>query len=214
MIISRQKDLQVLFEGLSPDDSFFVIGCGKCAKKLRVGGQKEVEEVFWRLVDRGFRAVGWYVISTACSINSWEEIASEKPEIDDATAFLVMACGNGVSVINRVSGMKAYPLLDTTSIGGVCDDYMLHEQCAACADCNIHLYHGICPYAQCPKGLQNGPCGGSIDGVCEIGSERSCVWAQIYEEAEKSENLEVFTEFHPPKDHSKKVRREGLIEKI
>ena len=214
MIISRQKDLTVLFEGLSSDDAFFVIGCGKCAKKLRVGGQKEVEEVFEDLVGRGFRAVGWCVISTSCSINSWEEVVSEMNDIEDDTVLLVMACGNGVSVIAKVSGMKTCPVLDTTSIGGVCDGYMLHEQCAACAECNIHLYHGICPTAQCPKGLQNGPCGGSISGVCEIGGERSCVWAQIYEAAEKSGNLGVFTRFHPPKDHSKKVRREGLGEKI
>ena len=214
MIISRQKDLTALFKGLSSDGAFFVIGCGKCAEKLRVGGHREVEEISHRLVERGLRVVGSHVISTACSINSLEETVSEMPEIDDATILLAMACGNGMSMISKASQMKTLPVLDTTSIGGVCHGYIIHEQCAACAECNTHLYHGLCPTTQSPKGLQNGPCGGSINGSCEVGSEWSCVWSQIYEEAEKCGSLRVFTEFHPPKDHSKKVRREGILEKI
>jgi hypothetical protein len=206
MIISKLKNISELLKALPRDDIFFVIGCGKCAKKLKIGGPVETEHMLSLLREEGFKTSGSCVISTACNINSWEKIKGENPTIEDATAFLILACGNGVSIIAMVSGKKAYPALDTTSIGGTCERYVLHEQCASCADCNIHFYHGICPTSQCPKGLQNGPCGGSVDGKCEISDKRRCAWEKIYEKAVNSGNLEVFTQLQPPKEHSRRIK--------
>lgn len=31
----------------------------------------------------------------------------------------------------------------------------------------------------CPKGLRNGPCGGTLDGLCEVLPDQPCVWTQI-----------------------------------
>ena len=31
----------------------------------------------------------------------------------------------------------------------------------------------------CPKGLRNGPCGGTLDGKCEVTPELDCVWTNI-----------------------------------
>lgn len=212
MIVSQRKELPEILRNLPREDVFFVIGCGKCAKKLRIGGPRETEQMLNTLEQEGFNTTGCCVISTACNINSWEKLRSENPGIDNATAFLILACGNGVSIITRVSGKRAYPALDTTSIGGTCEGYVLHEQCAACGECNIHLYHGICPNAQCPKGLQNGPCGGSVNGVCEISAERSCAWARIYERAEKNGDLSIFLQLQPTKRHSRSLRLQTTAE--
>lgn len=38
----------------------------------------------------------------------------------------------------------------------------------------------------CPKGLRDGPCGGTdINGMCETDPSMPCVWLRIYERAER-----------------------------
>jgi methylenetetrahydrofolate reductase (NADPH) len=49
--------------------------------------------------------------------------------------------------------------------------------CRTCSFCRLPLTRYVCP-EQCPKGLANGPCGGSkFDGSCEVGG-RECVHAR------------------------------------
>lgn len=52
--------------------------------------------------------------------------------------------------------------------------------CRDCGDCSLPEVAYLCPESQCPKGMRNGPCGGSHDGICESGP-RQCVWARAYE---------------------------------
>ncbi|MDR3243731.1 MAG: methylenetetrahydrofolate reductase C-terminal domain-containing protein [Elusimicrobiota bacterium] len=44
----------------------------------------------------------------------------------------------------------------------------------------------------CPKKLVNGPCGGFIDGMCEIDQTKPCAWVLIYERLKKNGKLEDF----------------------
>ena len=50
----------------------------------------------------------------------------------------------------------------------------------------------------CPKGLRNGPCGGTLDGKCEVIPEIDCVWTNI--ELKKKEAK--FTKIHLPPEES------------
>jgi methylenetetrahydrofolate reductase (NADPH) len=50
--------------------------------------------------------------------------------------------------------------------------------CKSCGQCVLSHTAYICPM-NCPKGLRNGPCGGTLDGKCEVIPERECVWMQI-----------------------------------
>jgi len=50
--------------------------------------------------------------------------------------------------------------------------------CEACGVCRLPETFYVCPET-CPKGLANGPCGGSTGNVCEAG-DRECVHALIY----------------------------------
>ncbi len=52
--------------------------------------------------------------------------------------------------------------------------------CHACGQCVLRQTGLICPMS-CPKGLRNGPCGGSLHGECEVYPEKSCVWVRIHE---------------------------------
>jgi len=50
--------------------------------------------------------------------------------------------------------------------------------CQTCGQCILSNTSLICPM-NCPKGLRNGPCGGTLDGKCEVIPEIDCVWTRI-----------------------------------
>lgn len=52
--------------------------------------------------------------------------------------------------------------------------------CKDCGDCSLPDCAYLCPEAACSKGSRNGPCGGSADGVCELG-DKPCLWTRAYE---------------------------------
>ena len=39
--------------------------------------------------------------------------------------------------------------------------------CKACGNCVLGLTEYVCPMT-CPKNLRNGPCGGTLNGQCEV----------------------------------------------
>lgn len=206
MIISRQKEFKDILKAIKKQD-IFIIGCGKCATKQRVGGEPEVLEMKKKLRGSGKNVVGWTILSSACNLSSWDEVLSQNPGIEKAEALLVMSCGGGVSIISALAERAVYPALDTESLGGVCGDAVVMEQCGLCGECDIQFFGGICPVGQCPKGMQNGPCGGAVEGKCEV-DERKCVWDEIYERQKSLGRLDSLKHIHGPKDHSKRGRRD------
>lgn len=50
----------------------------------------------------------------------------------------------------------------------------------------------------CPKGLRNGPCGGTLDGKCEVIPELDCVWTNI--EIKKKGNKDQKIHLPPKED--------------
>ena len=56
--------------------------------------------------------------------------------------------------------------------------------CHVCGQCVLDKTHLICPMS-CPKGLRNGPCGGTLNGECEVYPDKPCVWVQIYKRSQK-----------------------------
>lgn len=55
--------------------------------------------------------------------------------------------------------------------------------CHHCGSCLLSQTRLICPMT-CPKGLRNGPCGGSLDGKCEVYEDQPCIWISIHDERE------------------------------
>lgn len=56
--------------------------------------------------------------------------------------------------------------------------------CQACGFCRLPHTAYVCPET-CPKGLANGPCGGTKDNMCEFG-DRECIHNQIYRISEQT----------------------------
>ncbi len=208
MIISSQKKFKELLRALK-ERNIFIIGCGKCATKLHVGGEPEVLEMRKKLTKAGKNIVGWMVMSSACNISSWDDVLAKNPEIGKSEALLVMSCGGGVSLISSLSERQVYPALDTESLGGVRLEDTMKELCGMCGECTVWEFGGICPVSQCPKGLLNGPCGGAMEGKCEV-DERTCAWDEIYERQKKLGKLEYLGIVQEPKNHSKKKRRQAV----
>ncbi len=51
--------------------------------------------------------------------------------------------------------------------------------CRRCSSCRLPFTEFVCPET-CPKGLANGPCGGTrVDGTCEFGGKQ-CIHAKIF----------------------------------
>ena len=74
--------------------------------------------------------------------------------------------------------------------------------CRMCGNCLLQETAFICPM-ECPKGLRNGPCGGSTPESCYVDPTRPCVWFKIYQRAEKMGRLEWLMEVLPPLDWDK-----------
>ena len=54
--------------------------------------------------------------------------------------------------------------------------------CSDCGQCIVRSCGMVCPM-QCPKQMRNGPCGGAMDGKCEVDPNHPCVWQTIYDRA-------------------------------
>jgi methylenetetrahydrofolate reductase (NADPH) len=51
--------------------------------------------------------------------------------------------------------------------------------CHMCGDCTLYACGFLCYQSGCPKKMLNGPCGGSIDGYCEVFPEKKrCFWVR------------------------------------
>lgn len=74
--------------------------------------------------------------------------------------------------------------------------------CRMCGNCLLQETAFICPM-ECPKGLRNGPCGGSTPDYCYVDKTRRCVWYLIYRRASKRGREEKLMEVLPPLDWEK-----------
>ena len=74
--------------------------------------------------------------------------------------------------------------------------------CRMCGNCLLQETAFICSM-ECPKGIRNGPCGGSTEQGCYVDETRPCIWYQIYDRAFKMGREEKLLEVLPPLDWDK-----------
>jgi methylenetetrahydrofolate reductase (NADPH) len=74
--------------------------------------------------------------------------------------------------------------------------------CRMCGNCLLQETAFICPM-ECPKGLRNGPCGGSTPEYCYVDKTRPCIWYKIYERSLRMGRQETLLEILPPLDWEK-----------
>jgi ferredoxin len=204
MIVGEQKPLDEIREMVAPFQNLLVLGCGTCVTICFAGGEKEVGILAssLRMADSvngdKEREIRENTITRQCE---WEFLDEVAEEIQSADAVLSLACGIGVQAIaERVPKVKVYPGLNTTFLGLPEEQGVWSARCAACGDCVLGRFAGVCPIVRCSKSLLNGPCGGSHDGKCEISDDIPCGWQQIYDRLAELESLEALDEIAPPKN--------------
>lgn len=74
--------------------------------------------------------------------------------------------------------------------------------CRMCGNCLLQETAFICSM-ECPKGIRNGPCGGSTSENCYVDETRPCMWYRIYERSFNMGRQEKLLEVLPPLDWDK-----------
>jgi methylenetetrahydrofolate reductase (NADPH) len=72
--------------------------------------------------------------------------------------------------------------------------------CQACGNCVLGHMEYVCPQT-CPKGMRNGPCGGTLNGRCEV-VDKPCIWVEVYARAKSERRIEDLKVYIPPRNKS------------
>ena len=207
MIVAQRKTIPDLLSIVGSHRKVLLLGCGTCVTVCLAGGQREVSiiasalRMAARLKDRALE-VEELTIERQCD-NVFLEQAAEAIKKNDAV--LSLGCGAGVQALaERYSSKPVYPGLDTAFIGILEERGVWVEKCAACGECVLHLYGGICPVTRCAKHMLNGPCSGSREDRCEVNPARPCAWQLIIDRLDRFDALQRLEKVYPPKDWSKK----------
>lgn len=204
MIITKQKDFNEILKSIDKGP-VFIAGCIECATLCHTGGEKEVLAMKKSLENRNIKVVGWVVLEPACHLNNDKRLLREHThEIAKAKKILVLACGNGVQVVSEImQEMDVISGTDSLFLGEIKRANEFEKRCNMCGDCIVDQFAGLCPISRCPKSMLNGPCGGSVNGKCEVDPKLDCIWDIIYKTFKKKGQLHLLKTIQEPKDWSK-----------
>jgi ferredoxin len=206
MIITKQKSIDdiLVFVGSSP---VFLMGCSECATVCKTGGEEEVLEMKNVFEEKGVVVTGWVVLDPACNfLNDKRILRKYNVELEKAEKIVVLSCGNGVQTVSEIIDDKpVFSGTDTLFLGEVKRFGKFERRCNLCGECIEDEFGGFCPISRCPKKMLNGPCGGSVDGKCEVDSDLDCIWDLIYQKFRKENRLDEIKKFFPAKDWSKSL---------
>lgn len=203
MIIAERKPVAEILDMVNGFERILVLGCRGCVTVCSAGGEREVE-ILASLLRLGSRKEGRRVevlsgtLVRQCDREYIDTLEQWDGQYD---AVLSMACGVGVNFIaNLRPTTMVLPAVNTSFLGGSAEQGVWSEQCAGCGNCILHVTGGLCPVARCAKSLMNGPCGGSMDGSCEIHRDVPCVWQLIHDRLERLGRQEQMLQVAPIRD--------------
>ncbi|MFH0771107.1 MAG: methylenetetrahydrofolate reductase C-terminal domain-containing protein [Candidatus Omnitrophota bacterium] len=212
MIITKQKPIEEILGYLEDCKKIFIVGCAQCATVCKTGGEEEVKKMKQILEEHGKQIVGFEVWNPPCNLLEIKKKAREKGDLLlESEAILSMSCGDGTYAISQGTNKKVYPSTNTLFLGESERAGHFSEACSLCGECTLFMTGGFCPNTLCPKGLQNGPCGGAKEGKCEISPDLDCGWISIYKRLKELGELHKMKHIQPPKDHSKSVKPRKII---
>jgi ferredoxin len=207
MITAEQKPIQEIRETISPYRRVLVLGCGTCVAECAAGGEKETGMLASTL-RMAAKMEGRDVLIHEKTLDRQcvkDFIILLDDLIDQYDVVLSLGCGAGVqAVADMYPEIPVIPALNTEFLGETKDQGYWVENCLGCGDCMLYFFGGVCPLARCSKQLLNGPCGGSMEGKCEVSKDLPCAWQMIIDRLDKFGGLDRLEKIFPPKDWSKK----------
>jgi ferredoxin len=206
MIVADRKKIPEIRDMVKGHDRVLLVGCGTCVTVCLAGGERETGligsalRMSLKLIGREAVMVHECTIERQCEDAFIDVLAQRVGEYD---AICSLGCGAGVQALaERFPGKAVYPGLNTQFIGILESQGVWTEKCAACGNCKLGQYFGICPITRCAKRQLNGPCGGSRGGKCEVSDSTDCAWQLIYERAKSLDKVQVLDSLMPAQDWS------------
>ena len=205
MIVGEQKPIAEIKEIVTPCKKLLILGCGTCVKTCFAGGEDEVATLAsaLRLVlkkDGQEIEIEEFTIERQCEDAFIHDAADAIARND---SVLSLACGAGVQAIaRRFATTSVLPGVNTTFIGVLESPGVFTEECSGCGNCELAVFGSVCPITRCSKKLLNGPCGGSMDGKCEVNPDTACAWQLIIERLKVLGQLDNLRSYIPPKNWS------------
>lgn len=205
MIVGERKPFAEITEMVKDYKKVLVLGCGTCVSVCMAGGKKEVSILASQLrMDSGIQdksvEFGEETIQRQCDREYIEPIVEMAKQHDIVVS---MACGAGVQMLSdMIVPTPVIPAVNTSFIGVCEDEGTWLERCRGCGNCLLAETGGVCPVARCAKTLFNGPCGGSVDGICEVSPNTPCAWQLIYDRLKILGRLDTLEEIQPIRDWS------------
>ena len=218
MIVLKEKPFDEILNMVSDFNKILLIGCNGCAGIYQVGGEKQAE-VTGMLLEMAMKIKDINIETKAMTVLRQCDMqivsTSIRPLIEDYDAIVSLGCGVGVQTLSEAFEDKTViPANDTKFIGmqerelGVFKEY-----CSACGECILFETGGVCPITRCAKSLLNGPCGGQVEGMCEVKNyTQDCAWVLIYNSLLNKQRLDFFTKFRLPRDYRNKQSPREILE--
>jgi ferredoxin len=203
MIVGEQKPIAEIKEIVAPYKKLLILGCGTCVKTCFAGGEDEVATLASALrlaikMDGGEIEIEEFTIERQCENEFIQEAAAPIGRND---SVLSLACGAGVQAMaRRFEKTPVLPGVNTTFLGVLERQGVFTEECSGCGHCELAVFGGICPVTRCAKKLLNGPCGGSIQGKCEVNPDTDCAWHLIVQKLTAWGQLDNLRTYIPPKN--------------
>jgi hypothetical protein len=206
VIIPKQMPVEKILKTIEGVENLLIVGCDGCSGIYMVGGEKQAE-MLAKLIQmhRQLKNEPGEIRHTTVLRQCDRQLVATtlRPQIENVDALISLACGVGPqTLIDVFPEMKVFTAVDTYGMGGK-DRELGHffEYCSGCGDCLLNETGGICPMTRCPKALINGPCGGMLEGKCEVGDyKHDCAWFLIYERLQKVGQLDLFRKYREPRD--------------
>ncbi|MEE9192138.1 MAG: methylenetetrahydrofolate reductase C-terminal domain-containing protein [Candidatus Aerophobetes bacterium] len=203
MIVSERKSWEEILSFLEGEKDVFLVVCGGCSDACKTGGPQGLMEIKDKLTEAGKRITAALLIDFVCNkVLIGMRLNRYIGELKSSDSVLVSSCGIGVQAVANMVDIPVRPGDNTTYMGGFPGVWPGEERCLQCGDCRLADTGGICPYANCPKSLVNGACGGSDKGKCETDPEKDCVWALIYERLKNTGKLENLRKIYSARDYN------------
>ena len=214
MIVGEQKPLEEIKGLVAEAEKVLVVGCGTCVTVSFAGGTKEVGILASSLrmatkLDGNAKQFDEATVQRQCE---WEYIDPLEAQLSEYDLVLSLGCGIGVqAVAERFTDIPVLPGVNTSFLGVAKEWGIWDERCAACGDCRLGETAGICPVTRCTKGILNGPCGGMLNGKCEVGGYvRDCAWYLIWEKLRKFGRMDIFRKVRPPRQFGLEAYPRGI----
>ena len=205
MIITEQKDINEIYEMIKDYNKILIAGCDGCCQPPRsINEAKVIGQLLELKAKTEGKDLKWRAITILRQCDDRIAATTIRPFVEEYEAIVSLACGLGIVMLNKIAeNIITYPA-QNSMFGGVQnagENYFI-QYCETCGSCLLGETGGVCPIAGCAKHLKNGPCGGTVDGKCEVGGyTRPCAWIEIYKRLKKFNRLDLFKLYRPARDY-------------